>query len=420
MRKLSLRTTSIAAALLLSFGGSLALVPAAVAAVEKCPIEKRKSKAVGQSAAKKVQKSFKAYTEGDVDTAIAILLEANAKSDFDKAYIDRMLGNFYAEKAQMDTAIKYLKKAVDADVLGGGDHAGTLRLYADLLIQEKKFKESITYYYKWMEFTCKEDAQIYRRIGIGYSEQKNWSKVLEVANKGLALSDKPDKGLYQMKLTAYFNQKKYPEAVKVLETMVPFFQDDKRLWVQLAQFYLMTEKYTKSLATYDLAYKNGFLETAGNITRLAQLLAQNGSPYRAAKIYEKHMKAGTIKEDEKTLGILAGFYHNAKELREAASYYGKAADAGNNGKYYLRQGRILSLDGKSKAAVRALKKSLDAGIEYPGEAQFELALAYLNLKQYKSAYSRAKLAAKDKKTARSAKSYISYIKEKARVHNVTL
>jgi hypothetical protein len=44
----------------------------------------------------------------------------------------------------------------------------------------------------------------------------------------------------------------------------------------------------------------------------------------------------------------------------------------------------------------------------------------LSLKKYKSAYNRAVLAANDKKTERSAKSYISYIKEKARIHNVTL
>ena len=413
------KVNSIAAALLLCLGGSVAIAPAAYAA-EKCPIEKRKSKAVGQSASKKVQKSFEAYTEGNLDEAISILLEANAKNDFDKAYIARMLGNFYAEKGQMGTATKYLKSAVDADILGGVDHAQTLRLYADLLIGDKKFKESIPMYYKWMEFTCKEDPQVYRRIGIAYSEQKQWDKVLEAADKGLSLSKEADKGLYQMKLTAYFNQKKYKEAVKVLEIMVPLFPDDKRLWVQLAQFYLMTEDFTKSLATYDLAYKNGFLETAGNITRLSQLLAQNGSPYNASQIFSKHMKSGLIKEDEKSLTTLAGFYHNAKELQDAANTYGKAAAINNSGKLYLRQGRILSLDGQHKAAITALRKALDAGVKSPGEVQFELALSYLNQKQYKSAYKYAKLAANDKKTARSAKSYISYIKEKARVHNVAL
>ena len=413
------KVTSIATALLLSVCGS-ALLSNTVVAAEKCEIDKRQSRAVGESAAKKVQKSFGAYTEGNLDQAIAILLEANAKNDFDKAYVDRMLGNFYAEKGQMKTAIKYLKTAVDADILGGTDHAATMRLYADLLLQEKKFKEAIPYYYKWMDFTCKADAQMYRRIGIAYTELKDWNKVLQVADKGLTLAESPDKGLYQMKLTAYFNQKKYKEAVKVLETMVPLFQDDKRLWVQLAQFYLMTEDYDKSLATYDLAYKNGFLETDSNITRLSQLLAQKGSPYKAATIFEKHMKSGLVAENEKSLTTLAGFYHNAKELKEAAYFYGKAAAISNKGELYLKQGRILALEQKYNDAIPVLKKALDAGIDNPGEAQFELALAYLSLKKYKSAYNRAVLAANDKKTERSAKSYISYIKEKARIHNVTL
>jgi tetratricopeptide (TPR) repeat protein len=413
------KVTSIATVLLLSVCGSAFLSNSAVAA-EKCEIDTRQSRAVGDSAAKKVQKSFKAYTDGNLDEAIATLLEANARNDFDKAYVDRMLGNFYAEKGQMKTAIKFLKTAVDADILGGTDHAATMRLYADLLLQEKKFKEAIPYYYKWMDFTCKSDAQMYRRIGIAHTELKEWNKVLQVADKGLSLSETPDKGLYQMKLTAYFNQKKYTEAVKVLETMVPLFQDDKRLWVQLAQFYLMTENYDKSLATYDLAYKNGFLETDSNITRLTQLLAQKGAPYKAATIFEKHMKSGLIAENEKSLSTLAGFYHNAKELKEAAYYYGKAAAVNNKGDLFLKQGRILSLDQKYRDAIAVLKKALDAGIDNPGEAQFELALSYLSLKNYKSAYQRALLAAKDEKTERSAKSYISYIKEKARIHNVTL
>jgi tetratricopeptide (TPR) repeat protein len=413
------KVNKIASVLLLSFcGGSL--FSGSVVAAEQCPMEQRQSKAVGESVGKKVQKSFQAYTEGNVDSAIAILLEINARGGFDKAYVDRMLGNFYAEKGQMKTAIKYLKTAVQADILGGTDHAGTMKLYADLLLQEKQFKDAITYYYKWMAFACKEEAQTYRRIGIAYSELKDWNKVLQVADKGLSLSSDPDKSLYQMKLTAYFNQKKYKDAVNVLEVMVPLFQDDKRLWVQLAQFYLMTESYDKALATYDLAYMNGFLETDSNITRLSQLLAQKGSPHKAAVIFEKHMKSGLIKETDKTLTSLAGFYQNAKEFKEAAHYYGKAAALTNDGELYLKQGRLLALDQNYSAAIAVLKKSLDAGIKHPGEAQFELALAYLSLKKYKAAYQRAVLASNDSKTARSAKSYVAYIKEKARIYNVAL
>ncbi|MGL5360178.1 MAG: tetratricopeptide repeat protein, partial [Shewanella sp.] len=236
----------------------------------------------------------------------------------------------------------------------------------------------------------------------------------------LSLAESPDKGLYQMKLTAYFNQKKYKQAVGVLETMVPLFPDDGRLWVQLAQFYLMTENYDRALSTYDLAYRNGFLETGANITRLAQLMAQNGAPYQAAKIYQKHMKSGLIAEDAKSLEMLAGFYQNAKEFKEAAELFGKAAAITNEGKLYLKQGRLLSLDEKPAAAIPVLEKAISLGLDNPGEAHFELALAHLSLKQYKSAYNRAVLASQDKKTAKSAASYMSYIKEKARMHNVTL
>ncbi len=413
------KVNTLAAALLLAIGSSLAVAPLAYAN-EKCPIDKRQSKAVGQSSAKKVQAAFESYQEGHIDEAISVLLEASPRDAFDKAYIARMLGNFYAEKGQMTTSIKYLKQAVDADVLGGVDHGATLRLYADLLIQEKKFKESIPVYYDWMKFTCKEDAQVYRRIGIAYSELKEWDKVLQVANKGLAISTKPDKGLYQMKLTAYFNKKDYKNAIKVLETMVPLFQDDGRLWVQLAQFYLMTENYQKSLATYDLAYMNGFLETGANITRLSQLLAQNGSPYRAAKIYEKHMKSGLIKEEERSLSILASFYHNAKELKEAANYYGKAAAVNNDGKLYLKQARLLTLQSKYQEAVPVLRKALAAGDVSEGEVEFELALAYLGNKQLKAAYNSCLKASKDEKMKRTATSYLAYIKEKARIYNVVL
>ncbi|MCH1919313.1 tetratricopeptide repeat protein [Shewanella sp. A3A] len=409
MRKVSI----LAAAMLLTFTGS-------ALAADKCPIDQRQSKAVGESTGRKVQKSFEAYQAGNLDEAITVLLEAAPKGEFDVAYVSRMLGNFYAEKGQMDKAVKYLKTAVDADVLGGVDHAGTLRLYADLLLQEKKYKEAISYYRKWMAFTCKTDVTVYKRMAISYTELEQWNDALKTIDEGIKQAETPDKGLYQLKFTALFQMKKYKEAVKVLEITVPLFPDDKRLWVQLAQLYLLIEDMDSALETYEIAYDAGFLESGDNIVRLSQLLASKGSPYRGAKILEKHIKSGLVKSDEKNLSMLAGFFHQAKELKEAAEYYGKAADISKSGKLYLKQGRILSLDQKYSAAVPVLKQALDAGLDNPGEAQFELALAYLNLKNLKAAYSYAEQASKDKKTAKSANSYLSYIKEKARLSKVSL
>lgn len=132
------------------------------------------------------------------------------------------------------------------------------------------------------------------------------------------------------------------------------------------------------------------------------------------------MKSGLIKEDEKTFSILGGFYHNAKELKEAADYYGKAAAINNDGKLYLKQARLLTLQEKHKEAIPVLKKALAAGGVSEGEVEFELTLAYLGTKQIKAAYNACLKAAKDEKTKRSATSYLAYIKEKARIYNVAL
>ncbi|MCF1427188.1 MAG: hypothetical protein LPD71_06285 [Shewanella sp.] len=416
------KVNKLAAAMLLSLsGGAIVASPAVLAAKGDCPIDKRKSQAVGQSSAKKVQKSFQAYQDGNLDEAITILLEANPKDKFDKAYVARMLGNFYAEKGQMDTSLKYLKQAVDANVLGGTDHGQTMRLYADILVGEKQFKEAVGYYYKWMEFTCKkEDSQVYRRIAVSHSQLKEWDKTLAAADKAIQYTDKPDKGLYQLKLTSYYNKKQYKNAINVLETMVKLFPADKTLWVQLAQFYLLVEDYNNAAVTYDLAYKMGALTTEANLKRLPQLLAQQGAPYQAAKVFEKHLKSGDIKKDKANVEQLARFYHQAKELKTAAGYYGEAAAFDNDGDIYLKQGRLYSIERDYKPAIAAFKKAVNSGVKNQGEVYFELGLAYIGLKQYKSAYTYMQRAANDSKTAKNAKSYISYIKEKARINNVTL
>lgn len=411
----------LASALLLVLGSGALVAPAAFAADGKCPMEQRQSKAVGESAGKKVQKAFELYSAGQTDQAIAMLLEINAKGGFDKAYVDRMLGTLYAERGKMDVAIKYIKQAVDADILGGTDHAQALRLYADLLISQEKYKEAIPVFYKWMEFACKtDDPKAYRAIAVAHMQLKQFDKAIEVADKGLAHAAEPDRNLYQVKLNAYYEKKQYKKAADVLETMVPLFPDPK-LWVQLAQVYLLTEDYPRAVQTYDIAYRGGFIKGDGpSITRYAQLLSNQDSPYRAAKVFEKHMKEGLIEANAKNYEQLGGFYQRAKEMAEAAEYFGKAAEMTNDGKMYLRQGRLLSSIEKYSAAIPVLEKALSSGIPSPGEAQFELGIAHLQLKQYKAAYQRFKQAANDKKTERSAKSYISYTEEKARMHKVTL
>ncbi len=393
----------------------VAALPQAQAAEEKCPIDKRQTKVMSERVGKKVQRAFEFYSTDQMDEALRVMLEINPKQAFDKAYVNRFIGNIYAGiEGKTSEALKYLQLAVDADVLGGTDHSQAMRLLADLRMQEKQYKPALADYEKWMAFTCKEDKNVYLRMGQAQYELKQYNKVIPLADKAIALESKPNKNAYVLKMGSYYESKQYPKAAKVVETMVELFPEESKLWVQLAQMYLLSEDYKKALYTMDVAYRQDLLEKPSHYKMLAQLYAQNEVPYQSAKIQEMYLNKGIVEKDETSLSMLANTYHQAKEVKTAAKYYGEAAKLSNKAKHYSKQAALLLEAQEYKAAQAAGKNALKAdGLTNKGQLQMVLAQAYFYDGKYKQAYAACEAATKDKKTAKAAKSWLSYIKDTA-------
>ena len=95
----------------------------------------------------KVQKAFELYSTDDIDGALVLLLDIEAKKEYDKAYVARFIAVMYATKGnQEEKAISYLKQAVEPDVLNEVDHGEAIKLLADLQMQTKKYKEALKYF----------------------------------------------------------------------------------------------------------------------------------------------------------------------------------------------------------------------------------------------------------------------------------
>lgn len=155
-----------ALALMMSLAGG-ALSTAAFAAPDPAKIEARKNaktKVMGERVGKKVIKAFDLYNEDKVDEAIALLLEIDASDDFDRATVNRYLGNLYAQKEEYQTAIKYIRQAIAPDVLNFKDQGDLIKLLGDLLIGTEQYEGAKKAYYDWMDFTGEQDAKVYGRI----------------------------------------------------------------------------------------------------------------------------------------------------------------------------------------------------------------------------------------------------------------
>ncbi len=377
--------------------------------------KKRPTQLVGPSVGKKVGKAFESYSADDIDGALVILLDIEAKKDYDKAYVSRFIAVMYATKGDEVKAIEYLKKAVAPDILNEGDQGEALKLLADLQMQTKAYKEALKNYHAWMDFTGKSDGNTWVKIAQAYTELKQLEKVTAPADKAIvAFGDKQNQNPYVLKIQAYYERKKYPEAIDVLETVLQVFPENKIWWTQLGMFYLLVEDYQKGLAVLDLAYKQGFLDKESQIKTLASLYASNEIPYKAATLLEKHIDSGLVKRDDQNVATLANAWHAAMHIDKAAKYYGELAKMTNDAKYYRKQGMLLKQDEQFKKSIAALNKALELDKKDEGKVHMSLAESYFYLENYKKAYAAIQKAMKDPKTKRAARGWVGFIKDTAK------
>ena len=404
-------------ALSLTAGSVSAAVQPNMAKIEER--KARKTQIVGERVGKALIKAFDLYNEDKVNEAIAVLKDVSSSNDFDTATLNRYLGSLYAAKDEKQ-AIKYLKLAIAPDVLTFTDQASSMRLVADLLIQSKQFQESIKAYEDWIMFTGEQSSEVYMRIANAYYLMNQHAKVLAPADDAIRFAPKPVETPYQLKMAALYELKRYEELVAVVETMVQLFPENKQFWVYLGNFYTLTEGYSKSLSTLQLAYSQGYLEKDSEVRMLAQMYANNNIPYKAATTMEKHMKAGLVKKDKNNINFIASNYQAAREFARAAEYYGELAKLTNDADAYRRQGSAYSSIQKYNEAIAAYDKALSLNVDKPSSVYMSLVDAYFYQKKYKEAYAALMNAKKDPAMSRQVRSWESYIKDKAKQKGITL
>ena len=382
----------------------------------ECPGYKPgKTQLVGERAGKKVQAAFEAYNQDLVKEALDILYDVETSDDFDRAYVDRFIGNLLASmEGQGAKAFKYLVSSVEKKVLNDLEHSQTMKLIGDLSMQEQKYTDAIKWYNAWMDFTCKQDPDVYTRMAQAYYESKQLDKMIEPADKAIALYPEPNKNPYVLKLTSYYERKMYEQTIEVAETLVNVFPEEPRWWTQLGLFYLLVEKYDKALSAFELSYNQGYLDKENQLKTLAQLYGTVGIPHKSAKVLQKGVKDGILKNTAEINASIANSHHQAKEYKLAAQYYGKAAEISSDPEHYNKQGTLLLIAEDYRGAIKALQTALDKGSDDVGKIHFSLMEANFYLGNYKQAMVHVNEAKKDSSLRRNATAWEPYIKDKAK------
>lgn len=383
--------------------------------------ERPKTQLLGERVGKKLNQAFEAYNEDRIDEAITLLREIEAKEEFDQASVDKFLGQLLAsQEGKSKESLEYLRRSVETKILNDGDYASITKAVGDLSLNEEKYEDALKYYKRWMDFTCKEDANVYLRMAKAYLDLKQYDKVIEPADNAIRTFEKPNKSAYALKVSAFYENKKIPEAIDVVETVVKLFPDDKTWWNRLGMFYLLEERYEDALSVFELSYKQGYLTTKSQINTLAQLYSSQDVPFKAAELQAKYVKSGLLESDEKTLANIAALYSRSKNFKQAASYYAQAAKIDNNAEYFSKQGEMLLIAEDYKGAISALEQALAQNVEKEGRVNYSLMEAYFYTGNFRKAFEYNQKAKNDRSIRRNALAWEPYIKEKAKNRGINI
>ncbi|MCU4674985.1 hypothetical protein N7931_04995 [Catenovulum sp. 2E275] len=410
---------------------SATLVPMQAAAASQSLEEKKKARPVevmSEKVGKKVAEAVELLTpneeegrnEADPKGAIKLLEELEPKKEFDKAYLAQLIGKLYAQEGDYKKAIEKITYAANLDVLSWDDQAGVYKLLAILNLQEENYQGSIDAYDKWYAFTEEHDPTVYSHKALAYYQLKKFDQTHKNADLAIKYAKEPKPDPYQLKMSAYVDQKNYKGAIEITTAAIKVFPSDKKWWIPLAQFYLMTENYAYSLSTFELAEEQGFLDKASHYKTLAQLYSMNGIFYKAATTMESKIKSGLIEKDAKNLSAMANYYHQASEYKKAAESYLAAAKVDNDANFYQKAGDLFSVAEQYKSSIAAFEKALELGSEKAGAIKIALTEVNYNMGNYKTAYKYANESLEYAQQKRAAKGWISYIKGAAERKNIAL
>jgi len=234
-------------------------------------------------------------------------------------------------------------------------------------------------------------------------------KSITEIDKGMLLASRPKDTFYLLKLVCLQQLDRNAESAELMELVVKQKPDTSTYWQQLAALYLSLGKDVRAIITIERAQAHGFMNSPKDNYNLLGIYFNAGQFEQASELLEKHLKAGTIEQDQKNWELLALSY---QQLQRPL----KAIDALKEGtKVFPKSGQLeyqiamayTSLE-KPEEALKHIQAAIAKGnLTKPFQAYLSLSFTAYQLKQFDIALDAAKKAAEYPEGAKDGNSMVN-------------
>jgi len=366
--------------------------------------------------------------DGDSKAGLAALDSIQARSSSMNSYEIAMMHNFYGfiyyNENDLVKAIASFEKVIAEDGIPETLRLSTTFSLAQLAMANSDYKKVIAFLDKWDAINTKPKTDAYYLLRAQtYYQLKDYAQGLSYISQAINLSDSegkvPKENWLVLQRAMYYSLNQTDKVVSVLERMVKLYNKPE-YWVQLAGMYGETGQEKQQLSVLEAAYQQGFLTSKSDLRQLAQVYLYNQLAYKAASVMSKAIESGVAEKSAKNYAFIAEAMVQAKEDNKSVSYFAKAAELSEHGKYDQRMAEVLVNLEQFEDAADAARLALDKGsLDFESNAYVALGMAQYSMQNFDASILAFEQAEKHKKSQRLAEQWIKYVKRE-KLHAETL
>jgi tetratricopeptide (TPR) repeat protein len=305
---------------------------------------------------------------------------------FDSAVIRQNLAQIHLDREDYEKAIEEIEAALALDVLPYEQQDRLTLSLAQLYAVRGRFDKTIETLERWLPKAPSPGADVFLLVAQSYASLERYAEAEPYVMHALHLSAEPKEAWFQLWLGLLSEQKKYPEAAAVLETMIQLYPDRPKYWRNLASIYQILEEDLKATAVLGLAHRKGYLETETEVANLVTLLRVVEAPLHAAETLARALESGRAEETSKNYELLGQAWYDAAELERSLEAYERAASLSDEGRLDLLRGQLLLDLERYAEATEALQSAVRKGdLANPGAALLLLGYCHYELKDLERA-----------------------------------
>jgi tetratricopeptide (TPR) repeat protein len=339
-------------------------------------------------------------------------------SPYESAQIWNLSGyNYYLQEKYAD-AIRSYESVMRQPELPEALQQSTLKTMAQLHFTVEDFEKALETVERLMAVIAEPAADVYMLQGQALFQMQRYEQAIGPISTAIDMFKEqgrvPRENWLLLLRVCYWELKDFPNMLIVLEELIEAYPKDSYI-LTLAGVHSELGDTKKQLALTEALYEKGYIDGKTHAVNLANLYLLHGVPYKAAKVLEKEIAAGSVKSDVRNLRLLSQAWYSAREDEKAIPPLLLAAEASDDGELYIRLAQsYINLEKWSEAAESAKKGISMGGIKRMDTANIMYGMALFNQKKLEQARRVFQTAGKDNRSKRASQQWIRYVDSEIR------